>query len=181
MTIPHRTVLLAAALALFTTAPAHADDAPTGPAFLKGLANLVKLHDLGDMDAVSRALGLDFVVDTKIPGGFDVEAKPDWLTRASYVRRTFPPRISGVSVSLQLAPSAGCVRTEQVAAWLGHDYQLTPFYTRTELGGGKVDALLQYVLSYKYPGNPSLKISFQPDHYASNCFRFISADSSLPK
>ena len=166
-------------MTLATAAPAMAAEAPPGPAFLKGLANLVKLHDLRDVGAVSKALGLDFVADPKFPSAYDVQAKPDWLARGSYIRRSFPASISGVGVSLQLAPAAGCVKTEQVAAQLGHDYQLTPFYTHTEKGGGKVDAQLQYIITYNYPGDPPLKITFQPDHDHSGCFRFIMANSKL--
>ena len=80
-------------------------------------------------------------------------------------------------MSLQLAPAAGCVKTEQVAQWLGHDYSLAPFYTNTHYPDHTVDAQLQYTIAYRYPGNPPLRITIQPDHDRSGCFRFIMADS----
>jgi hypothetical protein len=163
--------------------PAIAADASSLPAFLKGLPALVKVHDLGNVDAVSKALGLPFTVVSETPYTITIklEAKPDWLESENYARYGVNPDHRFFVLGLRLARSAGCIKTEQVAAQLGHDYQLTPFQTNTQMGPGKVDAQQQFIIAYKYPGDPPLKITFQPDHDHSGCFRSISMDSIPPK
>jgi len=173
--------LIAAALTLAAPTPAIAADASSLPAFLKGLPALVKVHDLRNVDAVSKALGLHFTVVSEVPYIIKLEAKPDWLESENYARYGVSPDHRFFVMSLQLARSAGCIKTEQVAAQLGHDYQLTPFQTNTQMAPGKVDAQQQFIIAYKYPGNPPLKITFQPDHDHSGCFRSISMDSIPPK
>ena len=172
--------ILIAALTLAVTAPARADTL-TVPDLLKGFARLAKLHDLRNVDAVSKALGLDFVITTQEPLTISLKAKPDWLTSVNYTRYGVQPDKRVFILGLRLAPSAGCVKTEQVAAELGHDYKLTPFQTTTQMGPGKIDAQLQYLITYTYPGEPPFKITLQPDHDHSGCFRSISADSIPPK
>jgi hypothetical protein len=171
--------LIAATMAAAT--PAIAADASSLPAFLEGLPALVKVHDLRNVDAVSNALGLHFTVVSEAPYIIKLETKPDWLQSENYARYGVNPDHRFMVMSLQLARSAGCIKTEQVAAQLGHDYQLTPFQTNTQMGPGKVDAQQQFIITYKYPGDPPLKITFDPDHDHSGCFRSISMDSIPPK